>query len=142
VGASKSEELEGVVREFLEAMGEGPLSHPSRLAIMLILVMRGRTTFSELQQILGLTPGNLGSHLEKLEREGYVEKFRCLRGLRYLTCYRSTRRGSLALGRVLRSASNLWEILGAAESAGRAPPKEAEGAVNRSWGSSTSCRRL
>ena len=107
----EGEPLESAIREFLTTLSQGPLSSPVRLTIMLTLVLKGHSTFSDLQSLLGLTPGNLGSHLEKLEREGYVERLRCLRGLRYVTCYRPTQQGSLALGRVLRSASSLWEIL-------------------------------
>ncbi len=101
----------GAVREFLSTLSQGPLSSPARLAIMLILLLRGQATFSEIRKVLGLTSGNLGAHLDRLEREGYVKRFRCLRGLRYVTCYRPTAKGAESVGRVLRSASKLWERL-------------------------------
>ena len=49
------------------------LANPIRLGIMLYLLPRGKALFIELQNILELTPGNLDSHLRRLQREGYVE---------------------------------------------------------------------
>lgn len=104
-------DLSEAVRAFLSTLSQGPLSSPTRLAIMLTLLLRGQATFSEIQGLLDLTPGNLGAHLERLETEGYVRRFRCLRGLRYVTCYRPTEKGAEAAGRILRSASELWNLL-------------------------------
>ncbi len=47
--------------------------NPTRIAILLYLLARGRCKFSELYKELKLTPGNAWSHLEKLEKEGLVE---------------------------------------------------------------------
>ena len=44
-----------------------------RLGVVSVLVARGATTFSELRSLLGLTQGNLGSHLQGLEKAGYIE---------------------------------------------------------------------
>ncbi len=49
-----------------------PLSSPPRLAVMLLLVARGAMEFSRLQKALGMTPGNLWSHLEKLKSQDYI----------------------------------------------------------------------
>ncbi|UCH90300.1 MAG: transcriptional regulator [Thermoplasmata archaeon] len=49
------------------------LSQHTRLAIMITLVSQGKIVFSELQKILEVTPGNLDSHLRKLEESGYVK---------------------------------------------------------------------
>ena len=43
-----------------------------RLGIVTVLLERGASTFSDLKAILGLTQGNLGVHLRKLEDGGYV----------------------------------------------------------------------
>lgn len=43
-----------------------------RLGIVGILLSREEATFSDLKQLLGLTQGNLGVHLAKLEEAGYV----------------------------------------------------------------------
>ncbi|HEX5137048.1 MAG TPA: transcriptional regulator [Planctomycetota bacterium] len=44
----------------------------ARLGIVTVLVTRPEATFSDLKEILGLTQGNLGIHLNKLEEAGYV----------------------------------------------------------------------
>jgi DNA-binding MarR family transcriptional regulator len=43
-----------------------------RLGIVSILMSRREATFSDLKSLLGLTQGNLGTHLVKLEEAGYV----------------------------------------------------------------------
>ncbi len=54
-----------------------PLIHaPVRLKLMVTLsaLAEGdRLTFPRLQELLNLTPGNLVTHLRKLERGGYIE---------------------------------------------------------------------
>lgn len=53
-----------------------PLIHqPTRLRIMAALIALDegdRVEFTFLQDLLGLTPGNLSVHLQKLEEAGYV----------------------------------------------------------------------
>jgi len=49
---------------------------PARLSIALYLLPRRRVSFAELQKALNMTPGNLESHLKKLERVGYVRIFK------------------------------------------------------------------
>ena len=44
-----------------------------RLGVVTVLVTREEATFSDLRALLGLTQGNLGTHLKKLEDAGYVE---------------------------------------------------------------------
>jgi DNA-binding MarR family transcriptional regulator len=43
-----------------------------RLGVVAVLVERGTATFPELKELLGVTQGNLGIHLRKLEDGGYV----------------------------------------------------------------------
>lgn len=71
-----------VPKEFLK---NGKLvSHPTRFTICFLLYLHCRIGFAELQRLLGLTPGNLDSHLKKLREAGYVEvqKVFTLRGPR------------------------------------------------------------
>jgi len=49
------------------------LSQNTRLVIMITLITKKKIIFNELQKILGITPGNLDSHLKKLEYQKYVE---------------------------------------------------------------------
>jgi DNA-binding MarR family transcriptional regulator len=44
----------------------------ARLGIVTVLLARKSAAFSDLKDLLGLTQGNLGVHLGKLEEEGYV----------------------------------------------------------------------
>lgn len=48
------------------------LHHPSRVAIVTRLLPSEHVRFAKLQELTGLTSGNLASHLEALERAGYV----------------------------------------------------------------------
>ena len=43
-----------------------------RLGVMSILMTREEVSFSDLRSLLGLTQGNLGSHLQNLEKAGYI----------------------------------------------------------------------
>jgi DNA-binding MarR family transcriptional regulator len=49
------------------------IHEPSRLTIMMHLYVVESADFQFLQHQTGMTPGNLSSHLRKLEDAGYVE---------------------------------------------------------------------
>jgi len=69
----------GVTDDALRKVMRDPVfSSPVRLGIMLYLIPRGEAYFTELQEVLKLTPGNLGSHLRKLREAGYVRILRYL----------------------------------------------------------------
>ena len=44
-----------------------------RFSIMFLLYFHGKVGFTELQRLLGVTPGNLDHHLRRLVGEGYVK---------------------------------------------------------------------
>ncbi len=46
---------------------------PVRLAMMMFLLPRGKALFTEIQEALDLTAGNLSSHTKKLEENGFVQ---------------------------------------------------------------------
>lgn len=48
--------------------------NPTRFNIITTLILMGSTKFSTLHEILGLTRGNLGYHLQKLQDLGWVSK--------------------------------------------------------------------
>jgi len=60
---------------------------------------------------LGMSPGNLGSHMKVLEEKGYVRRTRCLRGFRYVTCYEITEVGVERLGEVLDLAGQISRLI-------------------------------
>ncbi len=51
---------------------DGLLLSEARLGIITVLMSRKAATFSDLKALLGMTQGNLGLHLQKLEDAGYV----------------------------------------------------------------------
>ena len=58
---------------------EDKLFTPSiRLTIMILLLTHKKINFTELQKLLGLTPGNLDHHAKKLEKAGYVKIYKKL----------------------------------------------------------------
>lgn len=69
------------------------LGSPVRLAIMILLYFKTRIKFTELQNALGLTPGNLSSHLNKLEKAKYVRIIKGFINLRPATAIEITSEG-------------------------------------------------
>ena len=69
------------------------LSHPARLSIALALLAEGKVSFTELQKALRVTPGNLGSHLDKLEKAGLIRKAHAFKPFRFITVYELTEKG-------------------------------------------------
>lgn len=78
-----------------------PLIHaPARLRIIATLaaLSEGDTlTFTRLQQLTGLTPGNLITHLRKLEDANYIHSKKSGTGRASLTSVALTRHGRSAL---------------------------------------------
>ena len=79
-----------------------PLIHaPARLRIVATLAALpdGDTlTFTRLQHLIGLTPGNLITHLRKLEDAGYLDTEKTGNGQASRTNVALTTRGRAALG--------------------------------------------
>ncbi|MBU0743569.1 transcriptional regulator [bacterium] len=83
----------------------------ARLGIVTALVTRRDATFSDLKALLGMTQGNLGIHLQKLEEAGYVAVKKEFVHRRPRTTVRLTAKGRKAfmahveeLGRIAREA--------------------------------------
>lgn len=93
-----------------------PLLHqPVRLRIMVALYRNRQLRFPALRDELGLTPGNLGAHLEKLEAAGLIASARVLAGASFEMRYSITPRGSDAFHAYLAA---LREVLDGAEISG------------------------
>jgi DNA-binding MarR family transcriptional regulator len=90
-----------------------PLIHaPARLKIVATLaaLADGDTlSFTRLQDLIGLTPGNLIVHLRKLEGAGYISTDKARNGTVSVTHVEITRGGREALGAYTQS---LRELLG------------------------------
>ena len=73
------------------------IHEPARLRILTILSGVESASYNFLKTALGLTNGNLGSHLERLERAGYVEVRKSFLGRMPHTDYLLTAGGRAAL---------------------------------------------
>jgi DNA-binding transcriptional ArsR family regulator len=80
-----------------------PVIHaPARLRLMVTLAALpegDNLSFTRLQELLGLTPGNLITHLRKLEDAGYVQMDKTGSGVNALTAVALTHDGRGALER-------------------------------------------
>jgi len=80
----------------------------SRLSIMATLAGVESLEFNELKADLGLTDGNLSTHLAALERAGYARISKSFKGRKPLTAVEMTAKGRKALDRYV---STLQQIL-------------------------------
>jgi DNA-binding transcriptional ArsR family regulator len=88
-----------------------PLIHaPARLRIVATLAALedgDALTFTRLQDLIGLTPGNLIVHLRKLQDAGYVSSEKTGNGAASRTTVRLTGRGRTALAAYTRALRDL-----------------------------------
>lgn len=70
---------------------------PARLAILTVLAAAEEVQFTLLEQVLGLTRGNLSSHVSRLEDAGYLTVTKAFEQRTPVTRYRITARGRKAL---------------------------------------------
>ena len=73
------------------------IHEPVRLQIMSVLTGVDRADFTFMLTTLGLSKGNLSSHIEKLESVGYVKVHKSFSGKMTLTEYSLTKKGKKAL---------------------------------------------
>lgn len=70
--------------------------HRIRLGIMSVLMVNDAVSFNELKEILGVTDGNLASHIKALEAEKYLEILKQFIGKKPNTSYSGTEQGKKA----------------------------------------------
>lgn len=75
---------------------------PARLAILTVLAAAEEVEFKFLEAVLGLTRGNLSSHVSKLEAAGYLRVSKAFRERVPVTSYRISPEGRRALEAYLR----------------------------------------
>jgi DNA-binding MarR family transcriptional regulator len=81
-----------------------------RIAVTLSTLREGDTlTFSRLQQLLSLTPGNLITHLRKLEQAGYVASVKSADDGQARTAVYLTHAGRAALERYTTALRQLLD---------------------------------
>ncbi len=69
------------------------LEHRVRLQIMSVLVTNEGYEFNSLKEMLGITDGNLASHIKALEREKYLSVSKSFVDRKPNTRYKITERG-------------------------------------------------
>lgn len=67
-----------------------------RLQIMSVLAVNDRYDFNSLKELLGVTDGNLASHLKGLEKEEYILVNKSFMGRKPNTNYEATTKGRQA----------------------------------------------
>ena len=74
-----------------------PIVHaPNRLAILTILINVKSANFTFLKESIGITDGNLNTHLSKLESNGLIEIKKAFVGKKPQTTCKITRKGRAA----------------------------------------------
>ena len=96
--------------------GLDPVIHaPARLRIAVTLAALrdgDNLSFTKLQDLIGLTPGNLITHLRKLEDADYLEMRKSGSGVNALTAVSLTREGRVALDRYTTVLRGLLDSAG------------------------------
>ena len=77
------------------------LEHRVRLQIMSVLITNDGFEFNSLKEMLGITDGNLASHIKALEREKYLSVSKSFVDRKPNTKYKITERGRNAFKRHL-----------------------------------------
>ena len=98
---------------------DSTIHEPVRLGILMLLHLNSSLTFSVLQKGLGVTSGNLNSHLTKLDSIGFVTREKTFVDLRPRTVIYITSEGRSALKEYSKS---LRSILAGLDQ--KAPEKE------------------
>lgn len=79
------------------------LEHRVRLQIMAVLVAHDTYDFNSFKEILGVTDGNLATHLRALEKEKYITVTKTFLNRKPHTKYKATAKGRHALEKHLRA---------------------------------------
>lgn len=95
------------MKHLLEKLNSTKLDNRIRLGIMSVLMVDDWVVFKHFKETLGLTDGNLASHLKVLEKEGYVEMKKEFVGRKPLTSYKATGKGKKAFNDHLKALEEL-----------------------------------
>lgn len=84
------------MKDILSILKATKLDNRVRLGLMSILAVNDWVEFKRLRQELGLSDGNLASHVKALEKEEYIEIKKEFVGKKPQTSYRATAAGKAA----------------------------------------------
>jgi len=85
---------------------------PARLRIMMILSDIEEADFKFMLSATGATKGNLSSHMDRLERSGYVKVLKSFNGKIPHTRYHLTKSGKSALSQYWDALDEIRELKG------------------------------
>jgi DNA-binding MarR family transcriptional regulator len=83
-----------------------------RLGIMSSLLVNAEVNFNELKELIGVTDGNLASHLKTLEENGYIKVQKGFVGRKTNTTYLVTRTGEKAFKLHLEALEQMIRSIG------------------------------
>lgn len=95
------------MKHLLEKLSHTKLDNRIRLGIMSMLMVDDWVGFNRFKEMLGLTDGNLASHLKVLEKEKYVTLKKEFVGRKPLTSYTATVLGKKAFNDHLQALEAL-----------------------------------
>lgn len=78
-----------------------------RLQVMAVLMANDSYDFNSLKELLGVTDGNLASHLKALEKVGYIDVHKSFVGRKTNTSYTASSSGKIAFERHLKTLDDL-----------------------------------
>ena len=78
-----------------------------RLGIMSALFVSDKIDFNALKELLGVTDGNLASHLKTLEAKAYIEVYKEFVGRKPRTQYKATKEGKLSFKKHITAIERL-----------------------------------
>jgi len=78
-----------------------------RLGIMSVLMVNEKTDFKSIKKMLNASDGNIASHMNALEKQGYVEIEKQFIGKKPNTTYKATEKGKEAFSAHLNALENL-----------------------------------
>jgi len=94
------------VKEFLNKLDKA-FENKVRLGIMSALLVNDKIDFISLKDLLGVTDGNLASHLKNLEKKEYISFEKEFVDRKPNTTYRATKQGQLAFKAHINAIENL-----------------------------------
>ena len=100
------------MKHLLDKLDATKLDNRIRLGIMSILMVNDWVDFGSFKEMLGLTDGNLASHMKVLEAEGYVELRKMFVGRKPQTSFTATIAGRKAFSDHLAALEELLRSSG------------------------------
>ncbi len=94
------------MKEILKDLNKA-FENKTRLGIMSALTVNSRMDFNSLKELLGVTDGNLASHLKSLEKNDYIRVKKEFLERKPNTSYEATQSGITAFKKHLNAIENL-----------------------------------